>query len=379
MFEKLKGWLVETREMQFDAPQRTAYYEDDPVRQLEKKAVRDLRRMGIVDIDRDSKLNYIEAHRLLSEGIFLKFCCELVNDYHAGDTKLTQLMLRAALRVVFSSNSALLHLATTGKAGAGKNDLIENVIALFPEHNVVRYAAITSKNLWYELEEDMPGRKKKVVNPYHFNHKIIAVTEFTDTSGYSEIKGFGELNEQTEATYKATNKLALRVLGQRALWIASVSGPKSNQEDISQVNRRFINNIIDVDTDQKRKDKIRAVTSSVVNQKNLKDDPRTPIAQAGFELLFASEPVFEMMSNDVAQMVEDLFTMLDSNKYDPSQWKQVSALAECAAVEKQFQRGYVRVEKEDLIEAWFLSGYGINKDVLLNGEWFTAHMFVGGD
>lgn len=392
IFNKLRGWLDNTVDTQYEkistqyknisepqpiraVQQRTV--QQDPVnksRQTEKQAVRDLKRLGIVNIDRHSKALYIEAYQLLAEGKFLQFCCELINDYHAGDTKLSQLMMRAALRVIFSSTSALLHVATTGKAGAGKNDLIENVIALMPEDHVVRYAAITSKNLWYELEETVPGQKKKVVNPYHFANKIICVTEIADSTGYSGLKGFAELNEQTVATYKATRALALEVKGTRALWIASVSGVKSDQEDKDQVNRRFINNVIESSSNEKQRAKIRAVTSSLINQTSISGDPRTQIARAGFELLFASMPLFEPPTNEVAQMVEDLVTMLDDEGYSPSRWKQLYALAECAAVERQFQRGYCRVERQDLIEAWWLTGFALNKDALLNGEWCKAQM-----
>lgn len=344
-------------------------------RQIERAAVKAIQRMGIQTVNREEKEQYLEAHALLVSGKFLEYCVDLVKDYHTGDTKLLQLMLRGGLRVIFSSNSALLHIAITGKAGSGKNDLAENVIVLLPEDNVVRYAAITSKNLWYELLEDRPGEKKQVMNPYHFHQKIITVTEFSDANGFSGTKGMAELNERTEATYKATRTLALRVVGPRALWVSSVSGVhSSNKDDKSQVDRRFINNSIDEDTEQKRRDKIRTVTHRVVNQQNITDDPRITIARAGFELLFASDPEFEPMSNDVAQMMEDLFTMLDTKGFDPSQWTQISALAECAAVERQFQRGYVRVEAQDLIEAWYLSGYGIKQEALLNGEWKKAKM-----
>lgn len=330
-------------------------------------AVHELMQMGIDIVSKEALDEYIEALRILRSGDFLDYCAAIVNTYHAGDLKLTRLMLRSALRPQFSSNSALLHIATTGHAGAGKNDLIENVTAVLPEGAVVPYGTITSKNLFYELEERVNG--KKVVNPYHFNKKIVSITEIADSTGFSGLKAFAELNERTNATHKATRTLALQVKGTRAMWIASVTGVQSSQEDQDQVNRRFINNIIEPDTDEKTHDKIVAVTDQLVNQTNITDDARTKIARRGFELLFANTPHFEHTANDVAQMVEDINTMLDKYGESPSAWKQVYALAECAAYEKEFHRGYVRVEKEDLLEAWYLSGFCQDKEVLLGGEW----------
>lgn len=315
---------------------------------------------------------YIAAHKLLAADKFLEYCAGLIGDYHAGDSKLTLLMLRSALRVTYSSNSALLHIATTGKAGSGKNDLIENVTELLPTDNVVSYSSITSKDLFYDLEEEVPGQKKKQVNPYHFARKIICITEIADSKGYSGLKAFAELNERTKATHKATRTLALQVKGTRAIWIASVTGVESNDADKDQVNRRFINTVIEPESDAKQRNKTRVVTDGLVTQKNITDDPRRPIALAGFYLLFASKVRMEPSKVEVVEMIADLNDALVTRGHSISQIKQLYALMECAAIERQFSRGYVRIEKTDVLEAWWMSGFCSEQEILLGDTWYHA-------
>ena len=58
-----------------------------------------------------------EALNLLKQGEFLRFCVEIVNDYHALDSEVAALLMRSALRVSFKSTSALLHYSATGWFG----------------------------------------------------------------------------------------------------------------------------------------------------------------------------------------------------------------------------------------------------------------------
>lgn len=50
---------------------------------------------------------------------------------------------------------------------------------------------------------------------------------------------------------------------------------------------------------------------------------------------------------------------------------------ECGAVERQFARKYTRVEKQDVLDGWYLSGFCNDKEVLLGGEWCKPSMEVG--
>jgi hypothetical protein len=68
-------------------------------------------------------------------------------------------------------------------------------------------------------------------------------------------------------------------------------------------------------------------------------------------------------------MIDDLNMMLADEGCSPSKIKQTYALMECAAVERQFKRGYVRIEAEDVLEGWDLSGFCADKEVLLGGDW----------
>lgn len=248
---------------------------------------------------------------------FLQYCTKLVNDYHAGDQKLTQLLLRGALRASYSSTSALLHFATTGGTGSGKNDLINNVTALLPSINVVMYSSVTSKVLYYAMRAQVPGTKKMVTNSDHFKNKIIVVTEIADSVGFSALKAFAELDEFSPFAHSTTigsKEVDLTVTGPRALWITSVL---SVQDD--QVQRRFIHSQIAPEDELKRNEKIDVVTAGLVNQRDIKTDPRLPICKAGFDLLFRSKPQPEPPAQEVVEMVTDLNTMLTKEGCSVSQ------------------------------------------------------------
>ena len=349
-----------------------AQYEYRPIEpQVEQKrqyAIREIEQLVGTALNRDQVLIYGEAYRLLSEGKFHQFCSKLVGEYHAGDCTLRQLLLRGALRASFSSSSALLHFATTGATGSGKNDLIENLTTLLPVKNVMLYSSITSKVLYYAMRVPVPGVKNGwVMNPDHFRNTIICVTEIADSKEFSALKAFAELNEFSAYTHKTTSgqrEMDLTVRGPRAVWITSVLGIKD-----SQANRRFIHSEIDVEDQERREARVKTITDALISQKSIRDDPRTQIARAGYNLLFASHPRIEQPTSEVAAVIADLNVLLDRTDHSPSQFKQLYALFECGAVSRQFERGYARVEMQDVVEGWFLSGFETGKEMLLGGQW----------
>ena len=330
-------------------------------------AIREIERLVGTSLNRYEVAIYREAYRQLADGEFMGRCAKLVNEYHAGDCKLVQLFLNSGLRASYSSKSALLHLATIGGSGSGKNDIISNVTTLLPTENVVMYSSITSKVLYYSMRVPVKGTKQMTTNPLHFLNKIIVVTEIADSKEFSSLKAFAELDEYSSFTHSTTigqKEADLTVKGPRCLWITSVL-----EAGDGQVYRRFLHNVIEPDDEQKRNSKISAVTNSLLSQKSIKEDPRARIAQAGFHLLFAAPTRIEQPNEDVALIISELNEVLATAGYNISQIKQLYALMECRAVSKQFQRGYVRIELEDVLEGWWLSGFEIEREMPLGGQW----------
>ena len=330
-------------------------------------AIREIERLVGTSLNRYEVMIYREAYRQLVDGEFMRRCASLVNEYHAGDCKLIQLFLNSGLRASYSSKSALLHLATIGGSGSGKNDIIANVTTLLPTENVVMYSSITSKVLYYSMRVPVKGTKQMTTNPLHFLNKIIVVTEIADSKEFSSLKAFAELDEYSSFTHSTTigqKEADLTVKGPRCLWITSVL-----EAGDEQVYRRFLHNTIEPDDERKRNSKIAAVTGNLLSQHGIKDDPRARIAQAGFHLLFAAPSRVEQPNEDVALTISELNEVLSTAGYNISQIKQLYALMECRAVSKQFERGYVRIELSDVQEGWWLSGFEIEKEMLLAGQW----------
>jgi hypothetical protein len=341
-----------------ETPQQTAI----------RAAIREIERLVGTSLNRHEAMVYREAYRLLIEGQFHAYCSHTIGEYHAGDCNLRQLLLRGALRASFSSKSALLHFAMTGATGSGKNDLIENMAKILPVKNVVMYSSITPQVLYYEMRLPFPGVKNGwTMNPDHFKNCIICITEIADSKAFTALKAFAELNEFSSYTHKATSgqrSLDLTVRGPRSVWVSSVMGIKDDQ-----ANRRFIHNEMDEQNLARREARVQTITDSLLSQTNLADDPRMRICRAGFDLLFASNPKFEQPTTDVAAVISDLNVLLDRTDHSPSQFKQLYALIECGAALRQFERGYCRIEMQDVCEGWFLSGFETEKELLLGGQW----------
>ena len=331
-------------------------------------AIREIERLVGTSLNRYEVQIYREAYRELVDGEFHRRCSQLIGEYHAGDCKLRQLLLRGALRASFSSKSALLHFAMTGATGSGKNDLIENVAKILPIKNIVMYSSITPQVLYYEMRVPVPGVKNGwTMNPDHFKNCIICVTEIADSKAFTAMKAYAELNEFSSYTHKATSgqrSLDLTVRGPRSMWVSSVMGMKDDQ-----ANRRFIHSQIDEENPERREARVNIISDSLTSQRSLADDPRMRICRAGFDLLFASKPRIEPPNEDVAAVISDLNGLLDKTDHSPSQFKQLYALMECGAVLRQFERGYVRIEMQDVLEGWFLSGFENHKEMLLGGKW----------
>ena len=324
----------------------------------------------------------VEAYRLLIQNKFLSYCSNLVGEYHANDCRLRQVLLRGALRASYSSRSGLLHFATTGDSGSGKNDLINNITALLPDQHKILYASITPKALYYAMRVPEANGKSYLMNPDTFRNKIICVTEIRDSKQYDALKAFAELDEASSFTHMTTSgqkNLDLTVRGPRAFWITSVL-PVGD----GQVRRRFIHNEIEASTADGHRSKMATVTAGLLGQQTIFDDYRMRVAKAGYTLLFSTPARYkgdyiERPAERVALMIADLNESIGAfdNQIEPTQIKQLFALIECCAVEKQFARGYCRIEEEDVREGWWLSGFDCDKKLLLNGEWCTPKEPVG--
>jgi hypothetical protein len=355
------------REIAAFEPFKKVQLQKRTVDQRKQYAIREVERLVGTSLDRNRTIIYAEAYRMLMNGSFHQYCSKIIGEYHAGDCNLRQLLLRGALRASFSSKSALLHFAMTGKTGSGKNDLIENVAKILPVKNVVLYSSVTPQVLYYEMRVPVPGVKNGwTMNPDHFKNCIICITEIADSKAFTALKAFAELNEFSSYTHKATSgqkSMNLTVKGPRAVWVSSVLGIKDDQ-----ANRRFIHSTIDEDNRERREARVRIITDTLTSQTSLGDDPRKLICRAGFDLLFSAEPRFEAPKTDVTAVISDMNVLLDRKGYSPSQFKQLYALIECGAALRQFQRGYCRIEMQDVLEGWYLSGFECEQ-LCLGGQW----------
>jgi hypothetical protein len=314
----------------------------------------------------DQEINiYLAAWDRLTQPGWLPYCKELVERYHSGDEKLTATLLRGALRPSYSSTSALLHFACTGVSGSGKNDLIANLAAMLPTERLVLFSSITPTVLYYSLREGERGNY--TMNPDKYRNKLIVVTEIADSTGWTALKAFAELDENTDFVHSTTigsKNADLTVRGPRGVWITSVHAVGDEQ-----VHRRFIHSEIETENDETRANKVKVVTDNLLSQGSINSDPRAAIVRAGFQLLYSSEPKFEPVSPQTTELIRGLMTALGEKGYSVTQLKQLYSLAECAAVEKQFWRGACRIVKEDVLEAWYLIGFEDDHEIEVGGGW----------
>jgi hypothetical protein len=219
----------------------------------------------------------------------------------------------------------------------------------------------------------VPNEKKKwVTDPDHFKNHIICITEVADAKQYTALKAFAELNEFSTYSHKkasGNSSVDLSVRGPRGIWISSVLGVGGNESDMGQVNRRFIHAKMDEENEARREARVGIITDTLLSQTSLKEDPRKLICRAGYDLLFAAKGKFERPTNEVGAVISDLNVLLDRKDYSPSQFKQLYALIECGAALRQYQRHYCKIELQDVLEGWYLSGFETDREMLLGGKW----------
>jgi hypothetical protein len=302
------------------------------------------------------------AYDILYAGKFLEYTTELVSDYHSGDLDLTMLLIRSGLRAAYNSSSGLFHVSMTGESGAGKNDLMAALAALIPAANLATYSSISPKALYLATRKAAVGRDGKAYNyvdSFSFLNKIIMVTEIADTKGgWSSLKAFAETDEEadfTHATSSGQMNLELTVTGPRAMWITSVSGVADDQ-----IQRRFVHARIADQTKEEKKRKLKMVFNNTVDDQHIKNDPRRPVAQAMYGFQFRLRPTGTVEQQkphrDILQTWEQIVEELSDAGYKTTAVKQFMTLCECGAYEKRFMRGYFRIELEDILESWYLTG-----------------------
>lgn len=309
----------------------------------------------------DSNLRaYAKAWQYLhAEGnSFLTYCARLVFDYHALDRELTQTVLLAMTRAAYSNpSSALLHLDCTGASGAGKNDLVSRATALIPPQYLELFSTVSPTALQYKTIERVRDKNGKVVdvraNKDTFRNKIICITEVADAAGFSALKALAETEENAEYTHMATvNGVAIdmTITGPRCVIITSVEGVNDDQ-----VKRRFIHGSVNDDSLDDKKTKLKLIESLLKDRKDIRDDPRLQIAQAGIDLVFSTKAViFEPTEDDAWALIQELNDLFLEAGYGITSIKQFFSLCECIALWKRFYRGYTGIEVEDVQEAWLV-------------------------
>ena len=291
-------------------------------------------------------------------GVFLTYCARLVFDYHALDRELTQTVLLAMTRAMYSSpSSALLHVDCTGASGAGKNDLVSRATALIKPVYLELFSTVSPTALQYKTIERIRDKNGKVVdvkaNKDTFNGKVICITEVADAAGFSALKALSETEEQAEYTHMATvNGVAIdmTITGPRCVIITSVEGVND-----AQVKRRFIHGSVSDDSLANKEKKLRLIEQLLKDHKDIRDDPRLAIAQAGLDLIFSTAAVvFEQIEVEAWLLIQDLNALFLEAGYGLTSIKQFFSLCECIALWKRFNRGNTQVAVEDVREAWFL-------------------------
>jgi hypothetical protein len=303
---------------------------------------------------------YLKAWQYLYTGdnAFLTYCALLIFDYHALDRELTQTVLLAMTRASYSSpSSALLHLDCTGASGAGKNDLISRATALIPSQYLELFSTVSPTALQYKTIERVRDKNGRVVdvraNKDRFKGKIVCITEVADAAGFSALKALAETEEQAEYTHMATvNGVAIdmTITGHRCVIITSVEGVNDDQ-----VKRRFIHGSVSDDSLDDKKTKLKLIESLLKDRKDIHDDPRLKIAQAGIDLIFSTKAViFEPTEDEAWGLIQELNDLFLEAGYGITSIKQFFSLCECIALWKRFYRDCTRIEVEDVREAWFL-------------------------
>ncbi len=314
----------------------------------------------------DRKLNdvelaaYTKAFQYLhsESGVFLTYCARLVFDYHALDRELTQTALLSTTRAMYSSPSTgLLHIDLTGASGAGKNDLVNRVTALMPSEYLELFSSVSPTALQYKTIKRTYDRTGKAIETYSdkdtFRNKVICITEVADAAGFSALKALAETDEQYQYTHMATVAgvaIEMTITGPRCVIITSVEGVNDEQ-----VKRRFIHGSVSDDTLDNKERKIDLMERLQREHKDIHDDPRLPIAQAGLDLIFSTHGViFERVDDETWGLIQELDALFIGAGYGLTNIKQFFALCECIALWKRFNRGYTRVEIDDVLEAWYL-------------------------
>jgi hypothetical protein len=306
----------------------------------------------------DERLRYLQAWRLLhtKDNAFFKFCVQLVSDFHALDTELIQTLLFGMTRARISSAAALVHFDCTGSSGAGKNDLVNRVLALVPSRCLDLFSSASPTALYYETLEwvdEGRGKQRRVVNETRFRGKIVCITEVADAAGFSALKALAETDESAEQTHIATVKgesIKMTIRGPRCVIVTSVDGIND-----SQVKRRFIHTSVSPDTPANKQLKLAIAQQIMMDELDMRDDPRTAVARAGIDLMFSTEGVvFEDIEPEAKQLVTALNQAFTGAGYGITNVKQFYTLCLCSALWNRFYRGYTRVEIADVCAAWFL-------------------------
>jgi hypothetical protein len=301
---------------------------------------------------------YITAWRCLHTGnnAFLKYCTGLVFDYHALDRELTQTTVIGMTRARYTSVSDLLHVDCTGGSGAGKNDLLNRIGAIVPPPMREFISTVTPTALHYETLEnktDDKGRKFTATNKERYKGKIIFITEVADAASYAALKALAETDESFETTHMATvngESVKMTITGPRCVITTSVEGVND-----PQVKRRFIHTSVSNDTIENKLEKLKTAEKLLLGEKDIRDDPRLGIVHAGMELIFSTnDVVFEKMDSEAEQLLKRLNEIFVRFGYGITNIKQFYTLCQCSALWKRFERGYTRIEVQDVQEAWFL-------------------------
>ena len=287
---------------------------------------------------------------------FSKIGTGLVFDYHALDRELTQTTIIGMTRARFTSVSDLLHIDCTGGSGAGKNDLLNRVGAIVPPTMCEFISTVTPTALHYETIEkktDHKGQGYTTTNKERYKGQIIFITEVADAASYAALKALAETDESFETTHMATvngESVKMTITGPRCVITTSVEGVND-----PQVKRRFIHTSVSTDTIENKLEKLKTAEKLLLEEKDIRDDPRLGIVHAGIELIFAADGVvFEKMDSEAEQLLKQLNEIFVRSGYGITNIKQFYTLCQCSALWKRFERGYCRIEVADVQEAWFL-------------------------
>lgn len=126
----------------------------------------------------------------------------------------------------------------------------------------------------------------------------------------------------------------MTITGPRCVIITSVDGVND-----AQIKRRFIQTSVSEDSEKNLLEKLEIAQEIVFEDKDIRDDQRTRIAQAGIDIIFSTRDVVFEIEHEARELIKHLNILFVKVGYGITNIKQFFTLSQCSARWKRFHRG----------------------------------------